>query len=291
MSTLPSTAQPDPVVTNGRGPVTVDETNLDPPTRDALVAYLYALADDEVLLGHRDSEWTGLGPILEEDIAFSSMAQDELGHALVWYTLLGRLGLPDPDTLAFERDAAGWRNAQLVELPRGDYATSLVRQYLFDLAEAVRYAALATSTWLPMAEAAVKLRQEEKYHLIHGRIYIDRLCRAAPGSRDRLQAALDRLFPYALGLWEPAPGEEKLAALGIVTAAASLQEQWLGALVPFLEGVGLSVPVARPDAPLQPYRPTVAPVLGGRRGEHLPELTDLLAAMQGMYRSDPEAVW
>src|SRR6186997_1365783 len=99
----------------------------------AIKDLLFRMADDELLLGHRDSEWTGLGPILEEDIAFSSMAQDELGHALVWYQLLHELGEDEPNRLAFLRDAAAWRNARLVELPRGDYAFSLVRQYLFDL--------------------------------------------------------------------------------------------------------------------------------------------------------------
>lgn len=256
--------------------------------RAAWVGYLTALADDELLLGHRDSEWTGLGPILEEDIAFSSMAQDELGHALVWYGVLERLGQPDPNRQAFLRDAADWRNARLVELPRGDYAFSLVRQYLFDLGEAVRYDALAVCRFAPVAEAARKLRQEEKYHLIHGRTYVERLAGATPDSRARLQAALDLVFPYALGLWEAPDGEPDLVAAGLVPSSATLQATWMQATLPFLQGIGLVPAAERAGAG---WAPTVAAESGGRRGVHGPELATLLAAMQGIYRSDPQAVW
>jgi ring-1,2-phenylacetyl-CoA epoxidase subunit PaaC len=263
-------------------------TDLAPELRPALVAYLYALGDDEVLLGHRDSEWTGLGPILEEDIAFSSMAQDELGHALVWYSLLHRLGEPRPDDIGFRRDAVLWRNARLVEQPRGDYAVSLVRQYLFDLAEAVRYDALRTCPYTPVAEAATKLRQEEKYHLIHGRTYLERLATATADSRDRLQAALDTVFPFALGLWEAPEGEAHLVAAGLVPPSDELAQAWLGALAPFLTGLGLHLPAVRDGAR---WRATVAPVLGGRRGEHGRDLSQMLDAMQALYRTDPQAEW
>lgn len=272
-----------PRMSDGPGDPTLDST-----TRAALVAYVQAIGDDEFLLGHRDSEWTGLGPILEEDIAFSSMAQDELGHALVWYKVLHQLGEPEPDAIAFLRDAPDWRNAVLVELPRGDYAHSLIRQYLVDLAEAVRYDALAQSPWAPMAEAATKLRQEEKYHLIHGRTFVERLGRSGGEGRVRLQAALDALFPYALGLWEAPAGEERLVAAGIVAASDALGDRWLGALAPFLIDAGLVLPAQRNG---DGWRPTVAAVTGGRRGEHTAHLAELLVAMQGLYRSDPEAVW
>jgi ring-1,2-phenylacetyl-CoA epoxidase subunit PaaC len=97
----------------------------------AIISRLFTLADDELILGQRDSEWTGHAPILEEDIAFSNIAQDEIGHALVWYTILHEhLGQPQPDRLAFWREARDFRNATLVELPKGDWAFTIVRQYL-----------------------------------------------------------------------------------------------------------------------------------------------------------------
>ncbi len=264
-------------------------TTVDDETRAALRAYLYAMGDDEMLLGHRDSEWTGLGPILEEDIAFSSMAQDELGHAQVWYAVLHQhCGEPAPDAIAFLRDAPDWRNARLVELPRGDYAFSLMRQYLFDVAETIRYGALAASPWPPLAEAAAKLRQEEKYHILHGRAYVERLGRANPDSQGRLQRALDELFPFALGLFEPADGEAALVARGLVPPSSALRDGWLAAVVPFLQAAGLKPP-AEPEG--GGWRPTVPAVEGGRRGAHTEHLAPLLDAMQGLYRSDPEAVW
>ncbi len=248
-------------------------------TRAALRAYLFAIADDEMLIGHRLSEWTGLGPIMEEDIAFSSMAQDEMGHALVWYQLLGRLGEADPDRLAFLRDAPDWRHATLCELPRGDYAFSLVRQYLYDLAEALRYEALTGSSWAPLAESAVKLRQEEKYHLLHGKAYVERLGRSEGEAKDRLQAALDELYPYALGLWEAPEGEDALASEGIVPASGDLRAHWIELCRQRFGDAGLVLPTE------------AEAVAGGRRGQHGEHLEPLLSAMQGLFRSDPDAVW
>lgn len=268
-----------------RAPTTVE---VEPALGAALAAYLLAIGDDEMLLGHRNAEWTGLGPILEEDIAFSSMAQDELGHAQVWYAVRRDLGYPRPDEVAFLRDAPDWRHARLYEQPRGDYATSLVRQYLHDLAEAVRYDALKRCPFELVADAATKLRQEEKYHLIHGRTYVARLANATAESRARLQAALEAVFPLALGIWEPPQEEAVLTAAGYVVPSAELAQVWLGAVVPFLTEQGLDVPAT---SHAHGWRPTVEPVLGGRAGVHGPELVELLVAMQGLYRSDPAATW
>ena len=108
-------------------------------TRQAVIDLLYRLADDEMVLGHRDSEWTGHGPILEEDIAFSSMAQDEMGHAQAYYQMLHELGDSNPDTLAFTRNARQFRCASLVSLPNNrDWAFCVTRQFLYDAAETVR---------------------------------------------------------------------------------------------------------------------------------------------------------
>src|ERR1700712_146479 len=111
--------------------------------QEALKDLLYKMGDDQLILGHRNSEWTGMGPLLEEDIAFSSMAQDKIGHSLAMYTLLQQLGEGDPDKIAFTRSAAQFRNCVFVELPVGEYDFSLVRHFLFDTAEALRFEMLA----------------------------------------------------------------------------------------------------------------------------------------------------
>ncbi len=251
---------------------------LPPNLQSLLFNHILALADDELVVGHRASEWTGLGPILEEDIAFSSIAQDELGHALTFYTLLEGLGGGDPDDLAFLRRPAEFRNAQLCELPRGDFAFSLVRHCLYDLAEAVRLDRLADSAYPPLAQAAAKLRQEEKYHLMHGRTWVQKLARGSDEAAAHLQAALDLAYPAAAGLFEPVEGEAELVAAGLVPASAEVAASWREIVVPFLRSAGFAVPTGTSH-------------LGGRRGEHTEHLVQLLDAMQALYRTDPEATW
>ena len=242
----------------------------------ALTSRLLALADDELILGHRDSEWTGHAPLLEEDIAFSNIAQDEMGHALVWYTILHeQLGRPQPDRLAFWREARQFRNAILVELPKGDWAVTIVRQYLFDEYEKARNAALARLSFQPIAEAVNKIGREEIYHLMHSRGWVLRLGDATEESHHRMQAALDQLWPHALGLFEPIEGDEEWSM-----QLDDLKTVWLDAVLPTLTQATLTVSVAE------------APVFGGRRGQHTTHLDDLLKEMQKVARLEaPETVW
>jgi 1,2-phenylacetyl-CoA epoxidase catalytic subunit len=142
-----STATPLPTKCRTASSASKAENPKTPPKHgpDKLKDLLYRLADDQLILGHRNSEWNGLGPILEEDIAFSSMAQDKLGHSLQLYTLLHQLGEAEPDTVAFTRNAPQFHCCQLVELPIGEYDFSLIRHFLFDHAELLRFEALATA--------------------------------------------------------------------------------------------------------------------------------------------------
>src|SRR6188768_2912288 len=121
---------------------------------DLLAELVLGWADDSLILGHRNSEWAGHAPILEEDIAFSNLALDELGHAQLWYGLHAELTGSDPDRLVFFRDAKDWRNTQLVELPKGDWAFSMLRQYLFDVYENVMLGHLVESQDARIAEIA-----------------------------------------------------------------------------------------------------------------------------------------
>ncbi len=239
---------------------------------------LFRLADDEVIIGHRNMEWTGLGPILEEDIAFSSMGQDEFGHAQIYYSLLHELGEADPDHLAFYREAPAFRNAQLVELPKGDWAFSVARQFLYDAYEAVRLAALSRSGYTPLAQAARKFAGEEKYHFLHGKTWLTHLGRGTDESRARLQAALDQTFPYALGLFETTEADAAIVAEGLCAPEAELCNQWLALITPLITEAGLTVP-------------TAPAFTGGRRGQHTEHLTALLNDMQLVFRTDPEATW
>ncbi len=183
--------------------------------RNALSAQLLAWGDDEFILGHRDSEWCGHAPILEEDIAFANIALDELGHAQTWYILLAQLLEEDvglyPDHLVYRRQAADFRNVQLVEFPNGDWAFSMLRQYLFDQMETIRLERLRNSRHRALAEAALKLGKEEIYHRRHSRAWVQRLGGGTQESHRRTQAALETLWPAASQLFNPLASEDAVS--------------------------------------------------------------------------------
>jgi len=249
------------------------------PVKEALIDLLYRLADDELVLGHRDSEWTGHGPILEEDIAFSSMAQDEMGHARAYYELLHELGEDEPDRLAFGRKPRQFRCASLVCLPRGDWAFSVMRQFLYDSGESVRLTALAHGEYEPLASLANKLRGEEKYHLMHGRSWVMRMGKATPESRSRMQTALDTAYPHALALFESTEANQSLAQAGICPLEEELMAQWESAVAPTLAAAELLVPE------------NAVAAVGGRVGRHPASLAELLENMQSVFNLDPAANW
>lgn len=169
---------------------------------------LLELADDELVLGWRDSEWTGIAPVLEEDVAFSSIAQNEIGHARAVYQLLG----DDPDALAFDRRPAEYRCAPLVQLPLvPDWARTIARRLLYETADELRLERLRASPDGVVADLAAKIDREEAYHRLHAQMWHDRL-RDEP----RFEQALDELWPYALGLLpmpERAALQERVAAV------------------------------------------------------------------------------
>jgi ring-1,2-phenylacetyl-CoA epoxidase subunit PaaC len=240
---------------------------------------LLALADDELILAHRNSEWAGHAPILEEDIAFANLALDEMGHAALWYGLRETLTGESADQLIFFRHAGAWRNVQLVELPRGDWAFSMLRQYLFDAAESVTLPQLAASSYRPLAEAAAKIATEETYHLRHSSLWLRRLGLGTAESHARAQAALDALWPYARQLFAPLPGDEALVTAAIVPPPALLQEQWEALTRPFLAACDLRLPDEALPRRMIP------------RTEHTEHLMTLLAEMQSVARLDPAAEW
>ncbi len=252
---------------------------MDDATRIALIERLLAMADDELILAHRNSEWAGHAPILEEDIAFANIALDEMGHAAIWYGLRGELTGEDADRLIFFRNAGHYRNVQLVELPRGDWAFSMTRQYLFDAAEDVLLGHLQDSAYRPLAEAAAKIATEERYHLRHTGLWLRRLGLGTAESHARAQAALDTLWPYARQLFAPLPGDAALIAAGIFPDLTLLRREWESVTQPFLAECNLTIPseaLPRRDVP---------------RTEHTEHLMTLLAEMQSVARLDPAAEW
>jgi ring-1,2-phenylacetyl-CoA epoxidase subunit PaaC len=154
-------------------------------------ALLLELADDELVIGWRDSEWTGIAPVLEEDVAFSSIAQNEIGHARAAYQLL----TDDADALALDRAPEEYRCAPLVQLRLLEWAPTIARRRLYELADEVRIEHLAASDDATVAGLAAKIDREEAYHRMHAQMWADRL-RGEP----RFEAAVEELWPYALGV-------------------------------------------------------------------------------------------
>jgi ring-1,2-phenylacetyl-CoA epoxidase subunit PaaC len=211
---------------------------LEATTREALAELLLSVADDEFVIGFWDSEWTGIAPMLEEDVATSSIAQDELGHAKALYELLAELTDDDADRIAFGREADAYRHAAMLDHARGDWAFSVARRYLYETADAVRLRALASSAHEALAALAGKMRREEAYHLLHAEAWLHRLADATGGGRDRLIASLVRLWPDAQQLFAPLDAEVALMQAGILPRPMSeLHTEWQAQVRPVLEPI------------------------------------------------------
>jgi len=191
-----------------------------PALAPASAGMLVAFADDELLMGHRHSEWLGLSPFLEEDLAMASIAQDEIGHARALYALVW----PDVDdraALVVRRPPEAFRSCDLVELDGLDWERSLVRHACYDVAERLRWQNFATSTLEPLRALASKALQEERYHERHACDLIERLG-PDPVANRKLQAAIDDLMPHVAGLFEAPDDEHVAVAEGV--AAATMDE-------------------------------------------------------------------
>jgi ring-1,2-phenylacetyl-CoA epoxidase subunit PaaC len=248
---------------------------------NALKELLYKMADDQLVLGHRNSEWTGVGPLLEEDIAFSSMAQDKVGQSYQLYQMLHQLGEQEPDTVAFMRNADQFHNCQFVELPVGEYDFSLIRHFLFDHAEFLRFGMLSESSYEPLAQLARKIRGELKYHVMHANTLIKQLGNATEESIGRLQQSLAYAMPYALGIFEKSPFEDELIQQGIFAGETVLQQRWFEQIAKALEPTALQLPKLD----------NLQPVTGGRKGKHTQHLQPLLDEMAEVFKIDPAAEW
>ncbi|MCS7076469.1 MAG: phenylacetate-CoA oxygenase subunit PaaC [Bacteroidia bacterium] len=247
---------------------------------EALVYFLLKIADDDLIIGHRNSEWTGLGPILEEDIAFSSMAQDELGHAYAYYKLLEGLGLGKPDKLAFMRNENEMKCCHLVEYPIGDYSFSLTRNFLYVYAKQVRIEHLINCSYMPLARLAKKIKTELQYHQIHGRTWIEKLGKSTEEAHLRMQSAINEALPLAYSLFEPHVLDAQIVSEKVCVSEEDLEKEWESRVFEILEKAGFSIPTIDKK---QHY--------GGRNAYHTTHLQPLLDEMTAVYRLDPDAEW
>jgi ring-1,2-phenylacetyl-CoA epoxidase subunit PaaC len=278
-------------------------------TSKALISLLQAYGDDELVLGHRHSEWTGFAPHIEEDVAFSSIAQDEIGHATNYFMLLAELTDDDADRLALGRDSTEYRNAVICERANGDWAYTLARHWLYDTADDIRLEALERSASKDLAQLATKMRREERYHLIHADMWMKRVAHGPVEGRSRLETGLSSAFPEALGLFEPIELEGEAVDEGwLPTPSVEMKSAFVARASNTLDELGLPTEVradldesaefvasssgdliASPDGGnAKPTRPSG---LGGRSGEHTADFDQLWGEMTKTYREHPGATW
>jgi len=251
--------------------------------KDALATLLLALADDKLLLGHLNSDWTGLGPMLEEDIAFSHLAQDEIAHAQAVYELAGQLLGKSADELAFGRTPEQFRSAHIVEVPdEFDWATALSRKLFCDHFDLLRLERMAQSEWKPLRDLARRIADEEKLHVEHTDSWVIRLGIGTKESHDRMQKAIDALAPIAAWLFEPFDGLKGLVDANIYPGSDfEMFDQWLAEIEDVCKRAKLvvEIPVGEPEDK------------GGRRGVHTKYLKGVLDEMCEVWRVEPNAKW
>ncbi|MBM2576713.1 phenylacetate-CoA oxygenase subunit PaaC [Jannaschia sp. Os4] len=250
-----------------------------PDPLPAKAEFLLRMGDATLVLGHRISEWCGHAPALEEDVALANVALDLIGQTQLWLGYAAEeTGAADADALAFRRDVWDFRNPLLVERPNGDFAHTILRSFLFDAWHLPRLDRLTGSADDRVAGIAAKAAKEVAYHLERSRGLVVALGDGTAESHDRMQAALDRLWPYAGELFETDATDAAMAEAGVADEPPALRPAWEATVLPALAAATLAPPeVVRFQA-------------GGRTGRrHTEHLGPMLAQMQWLQRSYPDA--
>jgi len=255
------------------------------------IEYSLFLADNALILGHRNSEWTGHGPILEQDIALSNIALDLIGQARWLYQHAARLCNESgaatrvtEDSLAYGRDSWDFRNCLLVEQANGDWGKTILRQFLFSAWQYYYFGALRWSRDGDLAAVAEKSVKEVTYHLRWSSEWVIRLGDGTAESHERMVRAVDQLWRFTGELFVPAPYELDLISSGIAVDPASVKDQWM-------QKVGEVFTEAQLTASAFSATPANYPAAGGKKGVHTEQLGYLLAEMQFLQRAYPNCEW
>ena len=253
--------------------ITVQET--------PLVLYLLRRADDALVLGHRLSEWIGLGPMLEEEMALGNIGLDLVGQArsLYGYAAAVEAAGNDEDGYAYLRDAPQYRNLLLAEQPNGDFAQTMVRQLFYSAFADPYWRAMTASGDQTLAAIAAKSEKESAYHLRHASEWVIRMGDGTAESHDRAQQAVDLLWSYTGEMFDTDAAEAGLAAAGTVIDPASIRAQWDSTVDAMLARATL----VRPKHTWMQG--------GGRHGRHSEHLGHLLGTLQHLQRAYPGATW
>lgn len=249
--------------------------------KNQLIEYLLRLADTSLINGQRLAEWCGHGPILEEDIALTNISLDCIGQARGFYQYAAQLegAGKTEDDLAYLRDERGFKNLLLTELPNGDFAQTILRQFLVSAFQYFYFDKLRASTDKTIAALAEKSFKEVAYHLRHSSAWVIRLGDGTDESRERMLKALDELWLYTGDLFDADGIETELVKAGIAPDAKAIQTRWLQKVKEVFDEATLPVPEK------------VFMMSGSREGKHTENLGYILAEMQSLHRAHPGAEW
>lgn len=247
----------------------------------AVFEYLLRLGDDRLVLGHRLSEWCGHGPILEEDIATANIALDLIGQGTLFLKLAGQAegAGRDEDALAFFRETVEYRNLRMVELPRGDFAFTMVRQFLFDAFSVHLLGALQASAHPDIAAIAAKALKETRYHVRHSSEWVLRFGGGTEESRQRAQNAVDALWRFTGEMFHSDEIDNQLAAESVAADLKAVETGWHTMVGEVFARATLTIPE------------NTFMMRGGRNGIHTEHLGHMLSEMQIVARSHPGAEW
>jgi ring-1,2-phenylacetyl-CoA epoxidase subunit PaaC len=255
----------------------------------ALQELLFQLADDDFILAYRGSEWLGLAPHIEEDVAFSSISQDTMGHSAIFYQLLENLQVGDADHLAHSRPANERRNAILLEKvngpghylaePRYDWAFAVVRNFFYVTAKKIKMESLKTSSYQPLADAAVRVNLELYYHHLHWKTWFIQLVKAGGEARTRMVQAIQNASEEMDGVFALGSHEQEMVKAGLIASSNELKQRWINLMGPVLEEVQVTLPALLMASG------------NGRNGEHTNDLEVALQTLREVYQLDPQAIW
>lgn len=258
--------------------------------KDALQALLFQLADDDFLVSFRGSEWLGLVPHIEEDVASSSITQDTMGHSAMFYQLLEDLGAGKIDDLAHLRTSEERRNSILtervngegyyMETPKYDWAYAVVRNYFYTQAKKVKIDSLRKSSYEPLANVAVKMNMEIYYHLLHWKMWFEQLLSSTEDAKERMHKAMDLVVADFGDIFSYGNDKEAIESFDFIGTEEELQGAWEAALKPVFEKLSMELPEI-PETPAK----------NGRNGEHTKDLDEAILTLSEVYRIDLAASW
>jgi len=258
--------------------------------RTALVELLYQLADDDFILAFRGSEWLGLAPHIEEDIAYASINQATMGHAVMYYELLESLGEGEADALAHERKAAKRKNAILLELMNGkgsyqenpsyDWAFTVVRHYFYEIYKKLKLESLKQSSYLPLAQAATKIKMEQYYHIMHWRVWFNQLILSGGEAKTRMQAAIQKVWDEFADVLSYGTHAGDFSKYKLIEEENQFKQKWEVEMQQVFKNVGIDYP-----------GPPNAKIGKGRSGVHTEDLNQALSTLSEVYSLDPQATW